>query len=621
MENLDSNRQDLIYSSLVSFATTALFLVAGGYFLLPKIFPNAIQSRYKKWITRAREEREQRRHFVLSEPTSSGGDDDDEKEDDDIVFELTGWQVREALLLKELILPDHIAKVAAYCRKYGRKETGLNAIAEELYDDAYWTAQDCQAKVASNKMTTRNAPPLYGIPISVKESCTIKGSYSTAGLACRLAKRAPEDCLAVQVIRKAGAIPVCTGNVPQIMMLPESVNYIWGRSRNPWNLSRAVGGSSGGDAALVASRCVHMAMGSDVAGSCRIPACFNGIVGFKPSAGRSSSKGDSIPRKNNRVNTAVAIPTVKGPLTRCVEDAALFMKAFLVPQLFAGDLNAVPIPFDDAAYRSKSKLTIGYFDNDGWFEPCRTSKRAIGETIVGLKKAGHKCIPFQPPRDGWFTYGLLVAINGAEGSMKSYHDALEGEKMIDEYNTLIMASSLPDIVRWFFVRYLIDERRGHLLRQVRRSGLSARDLGELMSDLHMLRSEWELAFQKNGIDAVIFPGIPIPAFLHGTSGKLTSALSYMFLANLLRWPSGVVPVTTIRQDEASYYTMEELPENQRDYISQLVSKNMKGCAGMPMSVSIMTPLYRDEVCLRVMKEVETVVQFTEQPTAFKEEKS
>jgi Asp-tRNA(Asn)/Glu-tRNA(Gln) amidotransferase A subunit family amidase len=98
-------------------------------------------------------------------------------------------------------------------------------------------------------------------------------------------------------LKSAGALPLCRGNVPQIMMIPESVNRIYGRSRNPWNLRRTPGGSSGGDGALVAMRCVPLAICSDVAGSIRIPAAFCGVTGFKPTSTRVSNKENMRPRK------------------------------------------------------------------------------------------------------------------------------------------------------------------------------------------------------------------------------------------------------------------------------------------------------------------------------------
>jgi Asp-tRNA(Asn)/Glu-tRNA(Gln) amidotransferase A subunit family amidase len=84
----------------------------------------------------------------------------------------------------------------------------------------------------------------------------------------------------------------------------------------------------------------------------------------------------------------------------------------------------------------------------------------------------------------------------------------------------------------------------------------------------------------------------------------------MFLANLLRWPSGTVPVTTVKADgKQDQYDVNDLPENQRDYIANLVAQGMKGSAGMSLSVSVVTPSFRDKLCLRAMREVEAVVSF------------
>jgi Asp-tRNA(Asn)/Glu-tRNA(Gln) amidotransferase A subunit family amidase len=141
------------------------------------------------------------------------------------------------------------------------------------------------------------------VPICIKEFISLEGSYSTAGLACRLRSRDSHDALIVQVLKDAGALPVVKGNVTQLMMLPESTNRIWGRSNNPHDRSRTPGGSSGGDAALVASGCVPLSVSSDVAGSIRIPASFCGVVGFKPSSLRLSGKGNMAPRLRNKQGT------------------------------------------------------------------------------------------------------------------------------------------------------------------------------------------------------------------------------------------------------------------------------------------------------------------------------
>ena len=86
---------------------------------------------------------------------------------------------------------------------------------------------------------------------------------------------------------------------------------------------------------------------------------------------------------------------------------------------------------------------------------------------------------------------------------------------------------------------------------------------------------------------------------------------------MLGWPAGVVPVTTVRNEE-QHYRMEDIPANQRDPIAKIAANVMEGSEGLPMSVAVMTPSYRDELCLRVMKEVESVVGFLEEPQAYKE---
>lgn len=93
------------------------------------------------------------------------------------------------------------------------------------------------------------------------------------------------------------------------------------------------------------------------------------------------------------------------------------------------------------------------------------------------------------------------------------------------------------------------------------------------------------------------------------------SVSYMFIANLLSWPCGALPITTVREDE-QHYRREDLPKDQRDVMSVYAAQEMKGSAGLPMSISIMAPAFEDEKCLRVMKEIEKGVNFECRPTAF-----
>jgi fatty acid amide hydrolase len=564
---------------------------------------------YKEWIRRARDERDAKEHKVPADRTVHS---DDYKE---AAANRTAAETRNLVARKRLDPGENVAVLAARCRKYARGgengAAGTNAITEEFYHEAFLAGETLKTKEKPKVI-----PPLYGVPISVKECLAMKGSYSTGGMACRLKSRDEKDSLIVQVLRSAGALPLCSGNVTQCMFLPESVNNVWGRSHNPWDLERTPGGSSGGDAALVAMGCVPLAACSDVAGSIRIPASFCGVVGFKPTSNRSSGKGCMKPKKDNKSGTIMIIPTVVGPIARTVEDCALFMKATLVPEMWEGDLNMPRVPFNDELYqRQGEKLKIGYFDTDGWFEPCATSKRAVQETVDALTKAGHTCVPFQLPTDGWASFGLLAAINSAEGSFRNFTEGLEGEPVIDEYVPIVVASQIPDWLRWIVIQ-LIDKRRGHLLGQGRASGLTVWELWQRTAEMVEMRSKWSDAMRAQGVDVLIHPAMPLPAFHHATSVFLTAACSYMFIGNMLDWPAGVVPVTTVRPDEA-HYRMEDLPEDQRDSTAGVAAKIMQGSQGMPIGVSVMTPHFQDEKCLAVMKEVERLVNFHEKPEAYK----
>lgn len=270
----------------------------------------------------------------------------------------------------------------------------MNAITEEFYDDAVYEARRCGA---------RPYKFLQGVPVSIKDCLGQIGALSTGGLACRAAEshRSAENSAVVQAIVDAGAVILARGNVPQSMMLPESENHIFGRTLNPWDLTRTPGGSSGGDAALVATKCVALGVGTDVGGSIRIPAAFCGVIGFKPTPHRISKKNCMVPRKDERHGLALVIPSVIGPIARTVEDCALLMQAVWTEEHFRKDSSVPPMKFKKPVYEGKKKLKIGYFKTDEWFEPCKAVSRGLDETIAKLKQAGHDLVEFPLPTPGW----------------------------------------------------------------------------------------------------------------------------------------------------------------------------------------------------------------------------
>ena len=224
---------------------------------------------------------------------------------------------------------------------------------------------------------------------------------------------------------------------------------------------------------------------------------------------------------------------------------------------------------------------------------------------------------FEPPTSGWETYILYVGLMAAEGNMNGFLRGLDGEALLPNYSKLKQASDIPNLIRPV-VAQVLDKRRGLLVKGTRNGGISARDHVDRLGQLMGLRKTWNKAFKDAKLDALVHPALALPALQHGTSGDLTGAFHYAFLTNMLLWPSGTVPVTTVQEGEQAY-PMERLPEDQQDYWAKKADEAMQGTAGLPLSVAVTAPQYKDELCLRVMKEIETAVNFVEEPKAYLEQ--
>lgn len=153
----------------------------------------------------------------------------------------------------------------------------------------------------------------------------------TLGCAAKSYNIMKEDALIVSVLKEMGAIIHVKGTMPILGLSTECRNRITGTTLNAWNKNRTSGGSSGGDATLVALRCTAAAIGSDIGGSIRIPSMFQGLCGLKPTTKRLSDKGP-FPRTRN-----IGVEASWGPLSRKVEDLNLMMSAFCSKKVYDQD--------------------------------------------------------------------------------------------------------------------------------------------------------------------------------------------------------------------------------------------------------------------------------------------
>lgn len=207
---------------------------------------------------------------------------------------------------------------------------------------------------------SRAAPPgpLHGVPFSVKDSIELAGTVCTAGTLGRAAAPSKEDATVVARLRAAGGIPIARTNLPDLLFAFESDNLIFGATSNPYDLSRTSGGSSGGETALIAACGSPLGLGSDAAGSVRVPAAFCGIASIKPTSGRLPRTGH-FPPAGGWIEALWQI----GPMARYVEDLSVAMALLVGPD--ARDPTAIGMPFYDPLDVSLRDLRVAFYTENG----------------------------------------------------------------------------------------------------------------------------------------------------------------------------------------------------------------------------------------------------------------
>ena len=209
---------------------------------------------------------------------------------------------------------------------------------------------------------------LHGLPISVKDTYSVKAYASTNGIVSWLPNVVAANCLAVDSILDNGGIVIAKTSTSQACQLVESINNIYGTVGNPHNPKLSAGGSSGGDAALVSAGGSILGSGVDGGGSIRFPATMCGIWALKGSKGRFTGKGmASIASGNESVNAAY------GPFARSVAGLEMWVKAQLLSKPWERDHTCTPMPWNEelAKRRRPDKLTIAVVRDDGVIYPSR----------------------------------------------------------------------------------------------------------------------------------------------------------------------------------------------------------------------------------------------------------
>lgn len=277
-----------------------------------------------------------------------------------------------------------------YIFQAATKGHSLGALADINFKEAKKMAMERDLEIQDGQIRG----PLHGIPISLKDELTLEGTLSTNGLISLADNLVEKDGMVARVIKEQGGIPFVKTNVPQLLMVPETDNNIFGICRNPRDPDRVPGGSSGGEGALIAAEGSPAGIGTDIGGSIRIPAAFCGVYGFKPSALRTSFKGNAPLNHEYPEDPFIGVYPVSGPLARSVDDLVILQKTMISPSCWEEDVFMPPIPFNDEIVEEfaepQRKLKIGYIRSYWTFHPTNPALAAMDRTIKVLKDAGHE---------------------------------------------------------------------------------------------------------------------------------------------------------------------------------------------------------------------------------------
>jgi amidase len=289
-----------------------------------------------------------------------------------------------------------IAELAeAHIRQIERLNPQLNAFAD-------FDAERVRGEARRLENAGDPRGPLHGLPVTVKSSIATAGYKCEIGSLLQKGDVPREDAVVVARLRGAGALILGTTNCPEFLMAYETANLLHGQTRNPWDLARSPGGSSGGESAAIAAGLSAGGLGSDSGGSVRVPAHFTGICSLKPTPGRIPGTGHLPPCVG-----PFSILGAIGPMARTIADVSLMFRA-----LGGQDSNDPVSPPVNLRELNPDKLrgtSIGYFEDDALVPVTKETRAAINAAAETLRDAGLRVVPFRPRtlealRKLWWTF-------------------------------------------------------------------------------------------------------------------------------------------------------------------------------------------------------------------------
>jgi amidase len=364
--------------------------------------------------------------------------------------------------------------------------------------------------------------PLHGVPITIKEAFDVVGLATTSSHPPLKDNVATADASLVARLRAAGAVILGKTNVPELCMDFQTDSPLFGVTRNPWDETRGAGGSTGGGAAAVAARLSPLELGSDIGGSVRNPAHFNGIFSLKPTEWRVPSRGH-VPDLPGKTRT-VRYMGVFGPLARSVEDLEAALRIIAGPD--GNEAEAAPVPLGPTPVFKPKDLRIAVLDSNPLVPVSADTAAVLQATVRLLGKAGAKVKRAEPAgldwRQAWDDWSDLLQYEVlALQPLTARERFFSRSESSDPSARSVARAARLDMAAFFAVL----DRRDHTIHRC-----------EALLDGY---DAWLMpvmpreAFARQKQDVLTIDGVGHPYFFAGTS--------YNYLANFTGQPSVVLP--------------------------------------------------------------------------------
>ncbi|UPL02751.1 hypothetical protein LCI18_013685 [Fusarium solani-melongenae] len=469
-----------------------------------------------------------------------------------------------------------VAVATAFAKRAIIAHQLTSCLTEWFMDEAIDQARMLDAYLKDNG---KPIGPLHGVPISVKIRISIAGHWAMAGTLDTLQK-ASKDSQLIAILRNAGAVFYCKTNQPQSLMHLETLS-IWGRTLNPYNINLSSGGSSGGEAALIALRGSLLGLGTDIAGSVRGPAGYCGIFGFRPTSHILPTKDflTGVPGFAAELNIMGCV----GPMCTTLRDMDLFMNIVMSARPYLGDPQLIRTSWSGQRKETRpdaTRLRIGFMMNDGMITPQPPVTRALLWVRSQLEKSdSFEIKDFQHFRTAEAMKNLSSAYWPDGGEALKRHLSVKNEPVLP-----LTAWAIKDVENIDIGVSGVLEQRG------KRDGF---------------RYDFAEHWASQQVDVVICPVSVGPACSHDT----TFYWNYTSFWNYVDYPGATVPtpIKALKRGAEDYGPEDQLPlSDECRHVRQLWADG--DFEGAPLTVQVIARRYHDDELFTALKAVNNALQ-------------